>query len=91
MYERHKPMYYNAKSDTISLAKLLRNSMTESEKLLWERLKGKQIMNSRFRRQHPINIFIADFYCHEIKLVIEVDGSIHKKSTKLNYLLFKVL
>jgi very-short-patch-repair endonuclease len=84
-------MYYNAKSDTISLAKLLRNSMTESEKLLWERLKGKQIMNSRFRRQHPINIFIADFYCHEIKLVIEVDGSIHKKSTKLNYLLFKVL
>jgi len=52
--------------------------MTVAESLLWERLKGKQILGLRFRRQHPINIYIVDFYCHEYKLVIELDGEIHK-------------
>ncbi len=51
--------------------------MTESEELLWEKLKGKKILGLRFRRQHPIEKFIADFYCHKARLVIEVDGEIH--------------
>ncbi len=51
--------------------------MTISEKLLWERLKLKQICGVRSRRQHPIDFFIADFYCHEARLVIEIDGQIH--------------
>ncbi len=51
--------------------------MTEAEIRLWEHLKNKQIFNLRFRRQRPIHIFIADFYCHQVKLVIEVDGDIH--------------
>ena len=51
--------------------------MTTCEKLLWERLKLKQICGLRFRRQHPIIFFIADFYCHEARLVIEIDGEIH--------------
>jgi very-short-patch-repair endonuclease len=42
-----------------------------------EKLKGKQICGLRFRRQHPIDIFIADFYCHEVRLVVEIDGKIH--------------
>jgi very-short-patch-repair endonuclease len=45
--------------------------------MLWSRLRGKQIYGLRFRRQHPIDIFIADFYCHAARLVIEVDGNIH--------------
>lgn len=55
--------------------------MTYQENLLWEKLKGKQICGVRFRRQHPIWFFIADFYCHEIKLVVEVDGEIHSDKT----------
>jgi len=46
------------------------------KKLLWQRLKRNQL-GVRFKRQHPIWMYIADFYCHELKLVIEVDGSIH--------------
>jgi len=51
--------------------------MTNYEKLIWERLKGKQICGLRFRRQHPIDIFIVDFFCHEVRLVVEIDGEIH--------------
>jgi very-short-patch-repair endonuclease len=77
MEEREKPMYFGAKSVTFEAAHILRKSMTLPERMLWERLRLKQINGLRFRRQHPIDIFIADFYCHEAKLVIEIDGEIH--------------
>ena len=72
------PMYFGAKPDIFKLAKELRKFETESEKLLWSRLNKNQIIGLQFRRQHPINLFIADFYCPKIKLIIEVDGSIHE-------------
>ncbi len=72
-------MYFRAKPVTIETAKMLRNRMTDAEKKLWEKLKGKQIYGQRFRRQHPIDIFIVDFYCHKARLVIEIDGDIHKE------------
>ena len=59
-------------------AKLLRKSMTEAEKVLWGYLKGG-INGFKFRRQHPIGIYIADFYCHPFKLIIELDGKIHDR------------
>jgi very-short-patch-repair endonuclease len=77
MMELEKSMYYNAKPSIIEAARLLREDMTRCEDLLWERIKGKQICGLRFRRQHPIDIFIADFYCHRIRLVVEIDGEIH--------------
>lgn len=83
-------MFYNAKPHIFEKAKALRNSMTEAEIKLWEQLKGKKIAGLRFRLQHPIDIFIADFYCHPIKLVIEVDGGIHK-TAELNYWKIKVI
>jgi very-short-patch-repair endonuclease len=49
------------------------------------KLKGKKIINLRFRPQHPIDKCIADFYCHPIKLVIEVDGGIHKSTVQKEY------
>lgn len=70
-------MYFRAKAVTMETARMLRKRMTNAEKQLWEKLKGKQIMGLRFRSQHPIDIFIADFYCHEARLVIEIDGDIH--------------
>jgi len=79
MKELEKTMYYGANPETFTAAKILRDNMTKYEKLLWERLKSKQVTGLRFRRQHPILFFIADFYCHEARLVIEIDGEIHNQ------------
>lgn len=73
-------MFYGADHKIFEKAKQLRNNMTGSEKLLWNELKNRDTFKVKFRRQHPIDIFIADFYCHECKLVIEVDGEIHTNS-----------
>jgi len=72
------PMYFGATPVIFKLAKELRKNETEAEKILWTKLSKNQILGLQFRRQHPINRFIADFYCAKIKLVIEVDGSIHQ-------------
>jgi len=58
-------------------ARRLRREMTRSEKMLWARLRRDQIPDCHFRRQHILQGFIADFYCHKVKLIIEVDGGIH--------------
>jgi len=78
-------MFYNAKPQIFENAKILRGHMTEAELLLWEILKNKGMQNYRFKAQHPIDIFIADFYCHELKLVIEVDGGIHELNDQKEY------
>ena len=71
-------MFYGAKPVIFERAKMMRKQMTDAELLVWEILKEKQMLGFRFRSQHPIDIFIADFYCHPLKLVIEIDGGIHK-------------
>ena len=72
-----RKMYFGAKSITKMRARVLIKRMTKAEHILWTRLRKKQIAGAIFRRQHAIGIFIADFYCHEHKLIIEVDGEIH--------------
>jgi len=58
--------------------------MTRAEKVLWGKLRSNRFMNLKFRRQHPILNYIADFYCHEIRLIIEADGGYHNRpETKL--------
>ena len=61
----------------------MRNNPTEAEALLWECLRKKQLFGFKFRRQHIIKIFIVDFYCSACKLVVEIDGPIHK--SQLDY------
>ena len=70
-------MFYNAKPHIFEKAKLLRKHMTKAEKLVWEELKNNKL-GVKFRAQHPVDIFIADFYCHSKKLILEIDGEIHK-------------
>jgi len=70
-------MYYGAENITKERARELRKRLTHEELLLWEHLRNKKMSGWKFRRQHPINIYIADFYCHELKLVIEIDGELH--------------
>ena len=55
----------------------LRTNMTDAERVLWSRLRGKQLLDAQFYRQKPLGPFIADFYCHAVCLVIEVDGGQH--------------
>jgi len=69
-------MFYNAKRKIFQNACELRENMTDAEKHLWLRLNKNQL-GVRFKAQHPIDIFIVDFYCHKYKLVVEVDGDIH--------------
>jgi very-short-patch-repair endonuclease len=78
-------MFYGASRNTFEKAHELRRNMTEAEKLLWKELKNRRIFKTRFRRQHPIDIFIVDFYCHEFKLAIELDGEIHLKKEVAEY------
>lgn len=59
------------------LARQMRRDPTPAEQKLWQRLRGKQLIGLKFRRQHPIDRFIVDFYCRQTYLVIEVDGPIH--------------
>ena len=59
-------------------AKELRQVGTSAERLVWERLRGRQLDGLKFRRQHPIGRCIVDFCCAEAKLVVELDGSIHR-------------
>ena len=58
-------------------ARRLRRHHTDVERKLWERLRARQVLGFKFRRQHPIGDFIVDFCCVEKKLVIELDGSQH--------------
>jgi len=78
-------MFYGANRNIFEKAHELRRNMTEAERVLWNELKNRQLFKVKFRRQHPIDIFIVDFYCHELKLAIEIDGEIHLKQEVAEY------
>ena len=78
-------MFYGAGRNTFQKAHFLISKMTDAEMVLWSRLKNRNIFKVKFRRQHPVDIFVLDFYCHEIKLAIEVDGRIHLKKEIQEY------
>ena len=70
-------LHLNAKEEIFSLASELRKTMTEAEQRLWQELKNRKLNGLKFRRQHPIHYYIADFYCHEKRLIVELDGGVH--------------
>jgi len=71
-------MWKGAPSEIFRRAEKLRNDPTKAEQKLWEELQLNPFKKFHFRRQHPINHFIADFYSHKMKLIIEVDGAYHQ-------------
>jgi len=70
-------MWKGASPQIFSNAKKLREKQTEAEEKFWLAVKDNQIEGYKFRRQHPLSIYIADFYCHALQLVIEIDGGYH--------------
>jgi very-short-patch-repair endonuclease len=77
MKEHINNLTYGASPEIFKRAKDLKREMTPAEKILWEQLRNNKLDGHKFRRQHPIGKFIVDFYCHEKKLIVELDGGIH--------------
>ena len=98
---QYENMWKGATPQIFSNAKKLRGNQTEAEEKFWYAVKDNQIEGYKFRRQHPLSIYIADFYCHALKLVIEIDGGYHlseeqqlldkKRTTDLEFQGLKVI
>ncbi|MCB9285703.1 MAG: endonuclease domain-containing protein [Lewinellaceae bacterium] len=78
-------MHHGATPEIFSNAEALRNQMTEAEQVLWEALREKQLEGLKFRRQHPVNEYVLDFYCHQARLAIELDGKYHEENGQRFY------
>lgn len=61
-------------------ARQLRTQSTDAEKLLWSRLRNRQLAGWKFRRQYPVAVYFADFACVEARLIVELDGGQHGRS-----------
>ena len=74
-----------AHPETQQRAKAHRRNLTDAERILWSKLKGKQINGWQFRKQHPVGPYIADFACVRAKLIIEVDGDSHAEADQIKH------
>jgi very-short-patch-repair endonuclease len=66
-------------------AREFRREMTPAEEALWECLRDRQLLGLKFRRQTPINRYVADFCCPELRMVIEVDGAVHEADSQVEH------
>ena len=66
------------------LARKLRREQTPAEEILWALVRGRKLLRLKFRRQQQLGPFIADFYCHEARLVVELDGGIHSEPEQVD-------
>ena len=69
----------------LAYARELRKRQTNAERLMWRLLHNRQFLGIKFRRQHPIELYIVDFYAHELGLVIEIDGGHHAEPKQKTY------
>jgi len=78
-------MHQGALPHVFEKARTNRRELTKAERILWEAIRLKKLDGFKFRSQHAIGAYIVDFYCHEAKLAIEVDGEYHHESSQLDY------
>jgi very-short-patch-repair endonuclease len=69
----------------IGVARKLRKNSTPAEEWLWKHLRNRKLGGLKFDRQHPFNRYIVDFYCAELKLVIEIEGGVHRVPAQIEY------
>jgi very-short-patch-repair endonuclease len=81
----NRKLHWGSRGKVFSNARDLRLNTTEAENILWNAIRNKRLNGTKFRRQHPIGRYIADFYCHEARLIIEVDGEIHNTIDSQEY------
>ena len=82
-----KPRKYNPRLPEELKARIrdLRQNATEAEQFMWKILRNRNFHNAKFRRQYPLASFILDFYCHEAKLCVELDGNQHAEGEQVHY------
>ena len=78
-------LHQGTNAATQEYARELRHRTTEAEQKLWSLLRNRQLKGKKFRRQHAIANYVADFYCNESKLVIELDGNFHREAETKEY------
>jgi very-short-patch-repair endonuclease len=71
--------------NTLIRAKHLRKALTPAEETLWSHLRDRRFLGLKFRRQAPIGPYVADFLCHEMRLVLELDGSVHREPAQISH------
>ena|SRR5213080_1523334 len=69
----------------LDMVRDLRKQQTSAERVMWQLLRNRQILGFKFRRQHQFGDYIADFYCHEARLVVECDGSVHSPNEQWHH------
>jgi very-short-patch-repair endonuclease len=80
-----KNLHEGSRASTYEHARGLRHTQTDAEKKLWSLLRNRQLKGKKFRRQHPFADYILDFYCHECKLSVELDGNFHTEKDQREY------
>jgi len=78
-------LFKGANHKLFEFSKILRKTQTDAEIIIWQCIRNRNILGFKFRRQHPLDKYIADFYCHEAKLIIEIDGGIHNQVDNKEY------
>lgn len=79
------PFHHEASLKTFENARFLKKVMTDAEMILWQNLRKRKLKGLKFGRQHPIASYIVDFYCHERRLIVELDGVIHERNDNPEY------
>ena len=82
---QRRNMHLGARASVFKNADRLRRNPTEAEDILWSYLRNSQMEGVKFRRQHPMKGYVADFYAHSLKFVIELDGGYHNDSVQKFY------
>lgn len=78
-------LHKGANARLFEFARENRIQQTVAEALLWNELRNRGLHGNKFRRQHPLDSFILDFYCHTHKLAIEIDGEYHREQEQAEY------
>jgi very-short-patch-repair endonuclease len=71
--------------NALTRAKHLRQTSTPAEEILWSHLRNRRFLGLKFRRQAPVGPYVADFFCHELRLILEVDGPVHLEETQVSH------
>jgi very-short-patch-repair endonuclease len=78
-------LHKGAGSELFYFARQNRKASTEAENILWNHLRARRLRGFKFRRQHPLADFIADFYCMQCNLIVEIDGGYHNQRDQEEY------
>ncbi|GAB2812259.1 endonuclease domain-containing protein [Ferruginibacter profundus] len=85
MTDYNGKLHGNSRPATYENARDLRKEQTKAEAKIWQALRNEKISNLKFRRQHAFDDYILDFYCHKMKLAVEVDGEVHNEPEVVVY------